>query len=51
MAWHRTGDKPVTEPTIDSFTDVYIRHSAMSYAVATGAQHMAVASGECSDLY
>ena len=28
MAWRRTGDKPLSEPMIVSFTDAYMRHSA-----------------------
>ena len=28
MAWFRTGDKPLFEPTMALFTDAYIRHSA-----------------------
>ena len=33
MAWRLSGDKPLSEPMMVSFTDVYMRHSAsMSYA-------------------
>ena len=28
MAWHRTGDKPLTEPMMTQFNDAYMRHSA-----------------------
>ena len=28
MAWRRSGDKPLSEPTMALFTDVYMRHSA-----------------------
>ena len=28
MAWRRSGDKPLSEPMIVKFTDVYMRHSA-----------------------
>ena len=28
MAWRRTGDKPLSEPMMTQFNDVYIRHSA-----------------------
>ena len=28
MAWHRAGDKPLSEPVIAVFTDTYIGHSA-----------------------
>ena len=26
MAWRRTGDKPLPEPTLTQFTDAYMRH-------------------------
>ena len=26
MAWHRTGDKPLSEPMPTQFTDAYMRH-------------------------
>ena len=26
MAWHRTGDKPLPEPTMTQFIDAYMRH-------------------------
>ena len=26
MAWRSTGDKPLPEPTLDQFTDAYMRH-------------------------
>ena len=26
MAWHRTGDKPLSEPMLTQFTDAYRRH-------------------------
>ena len=26
IAWHRTGDKPLPEPMMTQFTDVYMRH-------------------------
>ena len=26
MAWRRTGDKPLSEPMLAQFTDVYMRH-------------------------
>ena len=26
MAWRRTGDKPLSEPTISQFTDAYMQH-------------------------
>ena len=26
MAWHRTGDKPLSEPMLPQFTDAYMRH-------------------------
>ena len=26
MVWSRTGDKPLTEPIMIQFTDVYMRH-------------------------
>ena len=26
MAWHRTGDKPLSEPKLTQFTDAYKRH-------------------------
>ena len=26
MAWHRTGDKPLSEPMRTQFIDVYMRH-------------------------
>ena len=26
MAWHRTGDKPLSEPMMAQFTDAYMRH-------------------------
>ena len=26
MAWRRTGDKPLPEPMMTQFTDVYMRH-------------------------
>ena len=26
MAWHRTGEKPIPEPTLTQFTKAYIRH-------------------------
>ena len=26
MAWRRTGDKPLHEPTMTQFTDAYMRH-------------------------
>ena len=25
MAWHRTGDKPLSEPMLNQFTDAYMR--------------------------
>ena len=28
MAWHRPGDKPLSEPMMVKFTDAYMRHSA-----------------------
>ena len=28
MAWRRIGDKPLSEPMMTQFTDVYMRHSA-----------------------
>ena len=28
MAWHRTGDKPLSEPMMAQFNDAYMRHSA-----------------------
>ena len=28
MAWHRTGDKPLSEPIMAYFTDTYMCHSA-----------------------
>ena len=28
MAWHRSGDKPLSEPMVVYFTDAYMRHSA-----------------------
>ena len=28
MVWHRTGDKPLSEPMVALFTDIYIHHSA-----------------------
>ena len=28
MAWHRPGDKPLSEPMMFIFTDAYMRHSA-----------------------
>ena len=28
MAWHRTGDKPLSEPMMEKITAAYIRHSA-----------------------
>ena len=28
MAWHWSGDKPLSEPMMVSFTDAYMRHSA-----------------------
>ena len=28
MAWRRTGDKPLSEPMMTQFNDVYMRHSA-----------------------
>ena len=32
MAWHRPGDKPLSEPMMVKFTDAYMHHSAlMSY--------------------
>ena len=29
MAWRRPCDKPLSEPMIVNFTDVYMRHSAL----------------------
>ena len=26
MAWHLTGDKPLSEPMLTQFTDAYMRH-------------------------
>ena len=26
MAWHRIGNKPLSEPMLSSFTDTYMRH-------------------------
>ena len=26
MAWHRIGDKPLSEPMLTRFTDAYMRH-------------------------
>ena len=26
MAWRRTGDKPLSEPTLTQYTDTYMRH-------------------------
>ena len=26
MAWRRTGEKPLPEPMLTQFTDVYVRH-------------------------
>ena len=26
MAWHRTGDKPLSEPMLTCFTDTYMQH-------------------------
>ena len=26
MAWHRTGDKPLSEPMMTQVTDTYMRH-------------------------
>ena len=26
IAWHRTGDKPLSEPSLTQFTDAYMRH-------------------------
>ena len=26
LAWHRTGDKPLPEPTLTQFTDAYMQH-------------------------
>ena len=28
MAWHRTGNKPLSEPMLVCYTDAYISHSA-----------------------
>ena len=28
MAWHRPGDKPLSDPMMIKFTDAYMRHSA-----------------------
>ena len=28
MAWHRTGDKPLSKPMMTQFNDAYMRHSA-----------------------
>ena len=28
MAWRRTGDKPLSEPTVHYVADAYMRHSA-----------------------
>ena len=28
MAWHLTGNKPLAEPMVASFTDEYMHHSA-----------------------
>ena len=28
MAWHRSGDKPLSEPMVAQFTDPYVCHSA-----------------------
>ena len=28
MAWHRTGDKPLSEPMVAYFTEAYMRQSA-----------------------
>ena len=28
MAWHRSGDKPLSDPMMVKFTDAYMRHSA-----------------------
>ena len=27
MAWHRTGDKPLPEPMMNQFTDIFMWHS------------------------
>ena len=26
MSWHRAGDKPISESTMDYFDDTYVRH-------------------------
>ena len=28
MAWHQTGDKPLSEPMMTHFNDAYMRHLA-----------------------
>ena len=37
MAWRRTGDKPLSEPMLNQFTDAYMRHQReISYYTALG---------------
>ena len=31
MAWHRTGDKPLSEPIQTQFADAYMRHQGLIY--------------------
>ena len=37
MAWRRTGDKPLSEPMLNQFTDAYMRYQReISYYTALG---------------
>ena len=38
MAWHRIGDKPLSEPMLTQFTDVYMRHQGEMSPI----QHQAI---------